>query len=136
MIDLPYLRAHHPVILTSEFFELHGLDPSYESLAGDWNRGDFEVNVTFPPIHVIANSQYDPGNTIRVDTVKGLPSLTTIDIKLEKVLQSAIDYKKTLSWEDAVSALKSNGYSVDRDEDAERIFHSGGWVVTYSFAGV
>ncbi|KIJ45168.1 hypothetical protein M422DRAFT_207427 [Sphaerobolus stellatus SS14] len=134
MLDLPHLRSHYPVILTSEFFEIHGLDPLYESLAGDWNRGNLEED-TFPPIHVIPNSQYDSDKTIRVDTTKGLPVLKTIDPQVEKVLRGAIGDRKTLTWDDAVDALESHGFNIDSDQEAERLFHAGGWVATYSFMG-
>jgi len=36
IIDLPHLRAHHPVITVSEYLRLHGQDPEAESSQGSW----------------------------------------------------------------------------------------------------
>ena len=38
MIDLPHLRAHHPVITVSEYLRFHGQDPESESSRGSWER--------------------------------------------------------------------------------------------------
>lgn len=135
MMDLPHLRKTYPVILASEFFELHGLDPKFESLAGDWNRGDFEKNVTFPSIYTIPNSDYDSGDIIRVDTTRRLPTITSIDERVAQLLQNTMGDSKTLSWYNAINALKESGFTIRSDKGAERIMNSGGWVVTYTFEG-
>lgn len=133
MLDLPHLREVHPVILASEFYELHELDPHLESLAGDWNRG--EENMTFPSIHVIPNGEYDPSNIIRVDTLQGLPPVDTVDTRVNESLTSALGDQNILQWDDAVKALRDGDWKLDSDTDIEHIMHSGGWVVTYTFLG-
>jgi hypothetical protein len=135
MLDLPHLRESQPVILASEFFELHGLDPGFESLAGDWNRGDYEENVTFPSIHVIPNGDYDPSGIVRVDTLEGLPAVDTVDTHIDEMLKAALGDNLVLQWDDAVRALESGDWQMDNDTDIEGIINSGGWVVTYTFLG-
>ena len=133
MLDLPHLRDVYPVILASEFYELHGLDPRMESLAGDWNFG--EENMTFPSIHVIPNGDYDPSNIIRVDTVEGLPTVNAMDSRVNESLTSALRDQNILQWDDAVQALKIGNWKLDRDTDIEHIINSGGWIVAYTFLG-
>ena len=77
MIDLPHLRAHHPVITVSEYLRLHGLDPEGESSSGSWQRelyhtgpNVFESNKTkTPSLFVIKNQWYDPSGSNRVDYI-------------------------------------------------------------------
>ena len=77
MIDLPYLRARHPVITVSEYLRLHGLDPEAESSRGSWERESyhtqsnvFESNKTkTPSLFVIKNQWYEPSGSTRVDYI-------------------------------------------------------------------
>lgn len=133
MLDLPHLRATYPVILSSEFYELHGLDPSLESLAGDWNRG--EENITVPSIHAIPNQDYDPPNVIRVDTLQGLPIADKVDSKVDELLKSALGDASVLHWDDAVQALQNGNWKLEKDADLMNVMKSGGWVVAYTFLG-
>jgi hypothetical protein len=77
MIDLPHLRAQHPVITVSEYLRLHGLDPEAESSRGHWERESyhaspnvFEFNKTkTPSLFVVENHWYDPPGSTRVDFI-------------------------------------------------------------------
>ena len=77
MMDLPNLRAQHPVITVSEYLRLHGQDPEAESSPGSWQRGSyhshsnvFESNKTkIPSLFVIENQWYEPPGSNRVDYV-------------------------------------------------------------------
>jgi hypothetical protein len=77
MIDLPHLRAHHPVITVSEYLRLHELDPEAQSSRGSWERESyharpnvFESNKTkTPSLFVIKNQWYDPSGSTRVDYI-------------------------------------------------------------------
>ncbi len=77
MIDLPHLRARHPVITVSEYLRLHGLDPEAESSRGSWERESFhthpnvfESNKTkTPSLFVIENQWYEPSNSTRVNYI-------------------------------------------------------------------
>ncbi|KAH9952603.1 hypothetical protein BC827DRAFT_1274389 [Russula dissimulans] len=77
MIDLPRLRARHPVVTASEYLRLHGQDPESESSSGYWDRDSyishpyvFESNKTKTPTQfVIENHWYDPQGTNRVDYI-------------------------------------------------------------------
>jgi hypothetical protein len=77
MMDLPRLRARHPVITVSEYLRLHGLDPEAESSRGSWQRelyhshpNIFESNKSkTPSLFVIENQWYEPSGTHRVDYI-------------------------------------------------------------------
>jgi hypothetical protein len=77
MIDLPHLRARHPVITVSEYLSLHGLDPEAESSSGSWQRESyhthpnvFESNKTkTPSLFVIENQWYEPSGSTRVNYI-------------------------------------------------------------------
>jgi hypothetical protein len=77
MIDLPHLRAQHPIITVSEYLRLHGLDPEAESSRGDWQRelyhtqpNVFESNKTEgPSLFVIGNQQYRLSDSNRVNYI-------------------------------------------------------------------
>ncbi|KAF8575349.1 hypothetical protein K439DRAFT_1370155 [Ramaria rubella] len=138
MLDIPHLRKSHPVILASEFFELHGLDPSLESFAGDWNRGYYEPNLTFPSIHVIPNGEYDPSYVIRVDTLQGLPPPTPeemVDPHVDQLLKNAMGEGTTVEWDVAVETLRTGDWELTTEADIERVINTGGWVPVYTFLG-
>jgi len=80
MLDLPHLRARHPVITVSEYLRLHGKDPDTEwSIRGQgyWLRDEyhthpnvFESNKTkTPSLFVIENHWYEPGGSVLVDHI-------------------------------------------------------------------
>jgi hypothetical protein len=77
MLDLPLLRARHPVITVSEYLRLHGQDPENEASNGHWERESyhthpnvFESNRTkTPSLFVVENHWYDPEGTTRVDYI-------------------------------------------------------------------
>ena len=77
MLDLPRLRARHPVIILSEYLRLHGLDPEIEASNGQWQRelyhtqpNIFESNRTnTPSLFVVESYRYMPWGTTRVDYV-------------------------------------------------------------------
>ena len=77
MMDLPRLRAQHPVITVSEYLRLHGQDPECESSRGSWERelflshpNVFESNKTkTPSLFVIENQWYEPSGSNRVDYI-------------------------------------------------------------------
>ena len=77
MIDLPHLRARHPVITVSEYLLLHGQDPEAESSRGSWQKESyhthtnvFESNKTkTPSLFVIENEWYEPSGSNRVDYI-------------------------------------------------------------------
>jgi hypothetical protein len=77
MLDLPLLRARHPVITVSEYLRLHGLDPEIEASNGQWQKESyhtqpdvFESNRTkVPSLFVVENHWYMPEGTIRVDYI-------------------------------------------------------------------
>ncbi|GJJ13806.1 hypothetical protein Clacol_008063 [Clathrus columnatus] len=137
MIDLPKLRSYYPVILTSEFMKLHGLDPSNELLTGHWNQ-DIHKHPNMASFYVIPNYLFDD-DIFRVDTIQPFLSdgesaeiETEVDLVLREV---AGEEKNSLSWDTAVQVLRDNGYYYDDDGDemAEKIINRGGWVVTYTY---
>ena len=77
MLDLPHLRARHPVITVAEYLRLHGQDPESESSQGSWQRESyhthpnvFKSNSTMTPsLFVIHNYWYIHKGIIRVDYI-------------------------------------------------------------------
>jgi len=77
MLDLPNLRARHPVITVSEYLRLHGQDSENESSRGSWARESyhthpnvFESNRTkTPSLFVIENHWYELQGNTRVDYI-------------------------------------------------------------------
>jgi hypothetical protein len=77
MMDLPHLRAQHPVITVSEYLRLHEQDQEAESSRGSWERelyhshpNVFESNKTkAPSLFVIENQWFEPSDFNRVDHI-------------------------------------------------------------------
>ena len=161
MIDLPYLRAHYPVITVSEYLRLHGQDPEGESSRGDWQRelyhahsNVFESNKTkTPSLFVIKNQWYEPSGSIRVDYIPQAmkqrgnweryppsqsqesggywPPVSTNLSSLANV------YSGILDWDAAKRALLSSelGPDIDLDDDkvVENVLNANGWEVLHTF---
>ena len=160
MIDLPHLRAHHPVITVSEYLRLHGLDPEGESSSGSWQRelyhtgpNVFESNKTkTPSLFVIKNEWYDPSGSTRVDHIPQAmkergnweryspsqsqetggywPSVEPTDVS-RRLANGVWD------WDTAKSVLLSSKLEpeVDLDDDnvMEDILNANGWEVLHTF---
>lgn len=77
MLDLPHLRARHPVITVAEYLRLHGQDPESESSQGSWQRESyhthpnvFQSNSTkTPSLFVVHNYWYIHKGIIRADYI-------------------------------------------------------------------
>lgn len=72
MLDLTLLREVQPVILVSDYLQLHGLPLHLEQSNGTWSRDAYHSNSNVytgrkPSFHEIKNNWYDPSGTIRVD---------------------------------------------------------------------
>lgn len=137
MLDLPLLRSYYPVILTSEFMELHGQDPSNELLTGQWNR-DIHTKPNLTSFHIISNPTFD-NDVFRVDTTRPFPAmnLTTIETRIDTIFREHVgEEKNPLSWDSAVEILRNNGFYAGDDETVERFVNLGGWVVTYTYEGL
>ena len=80
MIDIPRLRAHHPVITVAEYLRLQGLSEDLERTKGIWDRdryhsGNYIFSDIAPPelagkpsLYVIHNDWYD-NDVVRVDSL-------------------------------------------------------------------
>jgi hypothetical protein len=160
MIDLPRLRAHHPVITVSEYLRLHGLGPEAESSRGSWERESyhihpnvFESNKTkTPSLFVIENQWYEPSGSTRVDYIPQTmkergnweryspsqsqesggywPFVEPTDVS--RRLGSGV-----LDWDAAKRVLLSSELEpeVDLDDDnvVEDILNANGWEVLHTF---
>jgi hypothetical protein len=147
MFDLPYLRAHHPVITVSEYLRLHGLDPEGESSRGSWQTelynshpNVFESNKTkTPSLFVIENQWYEPSGSNRVDYIPQAmkergnweryslsqsqesggywPSVERTEIS-ERLTNALGDFPDVLDWDTAKRILGTELESeVDLDDD-------------------
>ncbi|KAI0003694.1 hypothetical protein BJV74DRAFT_876058 [Russula compacta] len=159
MLDLPRLRARHPVITASEYLRLHDQDPESESSSGYWLRDAyiahpnvFESNKTNTPSQfVIQNEWYDPSGTNRVDYIPEamkarnrktagywpLEEPTNISIQLTSALPEG---KSILDWDTAKSTLRASGLEpeldLDNDEVIEGVLIANGWEILYTFQNV
>lgn len=68
MIDIPRLRAKHPILLMSEYLLLQGLDLEMETTSGGWDRSYYHMGLEQPDLFVVPNRVFDPQGVIRVDT--------------------------------------------------------------------
>ena len=163
MVDLPYLRAHHPVITVSEYLRLHGLDLEGESSSGSWQKelyhtrpNVFESNKTkTPSLFVIKNQWYDPSGSTRVDYIPQAmkergnweryspsqsqetggywPFVVPTDVSRRL---ADVD-SGVLDWDIAKRVLLSSELEpeVDLDDDKvmEDILNANGWEVLHTF---
>ncbi|KAI0299898.1 hypothetical protein BC826DRAFT_906218 [Russula brevipes] len=150
MLDLPRLRARHPVITISEYLRLHGLDPGLESSPGTWLQDSyhsqptvFEPNNAKPPsLFVIENHWYEPSGTNRVDYIPeamkrrgGWQRYSRLEsaesgghwseeepTTISDCLLNAVpEGKSVLDWDSAIDALKSLELGPDVDLYDDRI---------------
>lgn len=150
MLDLPRLRARHPVITASEYLRLHGQDTESESSSGYWLRDAyiaqpnvFESNKTKTPSQfVIQNHWYDPSGTNRVDyipeamksrgkwerhpgpeigeTAGYWPLEEPTNISIQ--LTSALpEDKVVLEWDTVKSTLRASGLEPELDLDNDEV---------------
>ena len=163
MIDLPHLRAHHPVITVSEYLRLHGLDPESESGRGHWERESYHARpnvfesykIKTPSLFVIKNEWYDPSGSTRVDYIpqemkeRGnwehySPSQSqetggywpfVVPTDVSKRLASG--NSGVLDWDAAKRVLLSSELEpeVDLDDDkvVEDVLNANGWEVLHTF---
>ncbi len=160
MIDLPHLRARHPVITVSEYLRLHGQDPEAESSRGSWERESYHTHpnvfesskTKMPSLFVIKNQWYDPSGSTRVDYIPQAmkergnweryspfqsqetggywPFVVPTDVS--RRLASGV-----LDWDTAKGVLLSSKLEpeVDLDDDkvVEDILNANGWEVLHTF---
>ena len=149
MIDLPHLRAHHPVITISEYLRFHGQDPESESSRGSWERklfhshtNVFESNKTkTPSLFVIKNQWYEPfgynrvnhipqamkerGNWERYSTSQSRESsgywpLVEPTELSERLTNALRDFPGVLEWDTAKRILGTSGLESEVDLDDDR----------------
>jgi hypothetical protein len=150
MLDLPHLRARHPVITVSEYLRLHGLDPEGESSrgsTGSWERESyhthpnvFESNMTkTPSLFVIKNEWYGPSGSTRVDYIpqamKGRGNWERYSPSQSQETggywpsveptdvsrRLAIDNSGVLDWDAAKSVLLSSKLEPEVDLDDDKV---------------
>jgi len=129
MIDLPHLRARHPVITISEYLRLHGQDPEAESSRGSWERESyhthsnvFESNKTkTPSLFVIKNQWYDPSGSTRVDYIpQAMKERGNWEHHAPSQNQETVGYWPFVKPTDVSKRLAANGNSGILDWDATK----------------
>ena len=163
IIDLPHLRAHHPVITVSEYLRLHGQDPEGESSRGDWKRelyhsqpDVFEPNQSkTPSLFVIENRWYDSSGSTRVNYIPQVmkqrgnwerysPSRNqesggywSFVVPTNVSRRLAKEGSGILDWDAAKRVLSSSELEpeVDLDDDrvVEDVLNANGWEVLHTF---
>jgi hypothetical protein len=149
MIDLPHLRAQHPVITVSEYLRLHGLDPEAESSRGSWQKESYhshpnvsESNKTkMPSLFVIENQWYEPSGSNRVDYIPqamkergnweryspsqsqesggSWPFVEPTDIS-ERLTNALGDFPDVLNWDTAKRILGTSELELGVDLDDDK----------------
>jgi hypothetical protein len=79
MIDIPRLRAKHPILLMTEYLLLQGLDPKRETTNGWWDRSYYHQGEEQPDFYFIPNKAYEPDGVVRVDTISHLGRRDLVD---------------------------------------------------------
>ncbi len=162
MIDLPRLRARHPVITVSEYLRLHGLDPEIESSRGHWERESYHARPNVfgsktPSLFVIKNQWYHPSGSARVDYIpqemkergnweRYSPSQSqetggywpfVVPTNVSNRLANESDSSHILDWDAAKRVLLSSelepGVDLDDDKVVEDVLNANGWEVLYTF---
>ncbi len=163
MIDLPHLRARHPVITVSEYLRLHGQNLEAESSNGHWQRdfyhthpNVFESNKTkTPSLFVIENEWYDPSGSTRVDYVpQAMKERGNWERYSPPQRQETSGYwpfvpptnisrrlasgnRDVVDWDIAKDILRSSELEreVDYDDDkaVENVLNANGWEVLHTF---
>ncbi|KAG8806486.1 hypothetical protein FRC17_004968, partial [Serendipita sp. 399] len=142
MMDIPYLRKHHNVMLMTEYFRLENLDFNREIPNGRWDRQYYHTGDNRPSLYVVPNNIYDPDDIARIDTIDAetlaeLGSERTPDGKLfdEKLLEkSRANKKAVVGWKDARDVLASFGHLPD-DKEMETLLQRAGWITLYTYEG-
>jgi hypothetical protein len=149
MMDLPRLRAQHPVITVSEYLRFHGLDPEAESSRGSWDRelyhshpNIFESNKTkTPSLFVVENQWYEPPGSNRVDYIPQAmkergdweryspsqsqelggywPFVEPTEIS-DRLTNALSDFPDVLDWDTAKSILETSELESEVDLDDDK----------------
>ncbi|KAF8329077.1 uncharacterized protein EI90DRAFT_2924656 [Cantharellus anzutake] len=144
MVDLTHLRRLHPVITTSEFLQLHGLNNSLEQTDGTFRETAYLGASIAPPftISIIPNGEFDHGphgEVVRVDRLAPLPpGVPTNTTRITAVLLQRLEHDAwhTLDFEEVKRILKEAGLRVWEGEDElEHLLEAEGWVLLYTFGG-
>ncbi|KAG8893480.1 hypothetical protein FRB99_001917, partial [Tulasnella sp. 403] len=133
MLDIPYLRKTHKVILVREYLRLQDLDPGLETANGSFDRTNYVPKIANLTVHVITNSEYDPSSLL-VDSSHPLQVdvAETVDNDHMERLSSLIgDGRPAVEWEDVRSAVLNNSAN---DEELEKFLARNGWATLYTYA--
>ncbi|KAG8893462.1 hypothetical protein FRB99_001927, partial [Tulasnella sp. 403] len=134
MLDIPYLRKTHKVILVREYLQLQDLDPGLETTNGSFDRINYVPKTANLTVHVITNSECDPSSLVLVDSSHPLQAdvAETVDNDHAERLSSLMgDGRPAVEWEDVRSAVLNNSAN---DEGLEKFLARNGWATLYTYA--
>lgn len=77
MLNITHVRRYQPVLLVSEYLQLHNLPVDIEKSDGSWDRSAYHTSPSIPTddpeqkndLFVIENDWFDPTGTNRVDII-------------------------------------------------------------------
>lgn len=148
MLDIPHLRKlGHPVLLTSQFLRLSGLDDSeLETTDGHFDREQYlgtRKDGSKVTLFEVKLNDYDPKRVVRVDRSRPLTEkfgrfahgdVGTASMKLwEKVI--AKEDHTMIKLEEARDAVKESMQDPLDDEELERVLGEMGWIVVHTWDG-
>lgn len=141
MIDIPHLRSRHPVLLTSEYLLLQGLDPEQEKSNGSWDRFIYHSGKQRPTLYVIPNWVYEPDDQVRVDSWSGtgevMPPRSAVGKHYDDLLLARVNSdsrRQMLDWTDAQVVVYQTGVAKTEEEVLEAL-EEAGWSVVHTWDG-
>ena len=132
MMDLRHLRKYTPVVTTSEYLKLNGLNPSLERPNGAWHRHHGPAS----SLTVIRNDEYDPTGVVRVDKILPAPATVNVNLTGSAVYQKLMEVKgeeRVKNLNDVKGPLKDVA-TWGNDEELETLIEDHGFIVLHTFA--
>lgn len=142
LLNITRLRDAQPVITTTDYLRLHGLDPLDESTNGYWQRKQYHASQNVftgqtPSLFTVENHDYEPKRTVRVNELSPqwqarASNTSQFNSTVDAVLREALEEDKViLEWDAVQLALNSTD-----DAEIRRTLTGAGWEVLHTYAAV
>ncbi|KAF8343061.1 uncharacterized protein EI90DRAFT_3031227 [Cantharellus anzutake] len=138
MVDLPRLRAAHPVVTVAEYLHLHGLPISIERLNGRWDNESYLATKPHPVSFTsLKQNEYEPDGVVRVDYGITKPRDPYHNKPISSALDAGLGEAKTIDLDKVKLTLQEKQLAKwSSEEELERLLHANGWTFLYTFRGM
>lgn len=137
MIDIPHLRAVHPIMFVSEYLRLRGISGDVENSKGNWGGSDYHRGQQ-PSTHIVSYRDYDPEEIVRVDNYDLEPWTTTdtLALRANEVLRTRLEQlkKPQMSLAEAHATISSIKKIPD-PEELMALLKEAGWEILHTWDG-